>query len=179
MDLRHSATSCVFLSSAAPRHLTPTPISENIQFDMPCYLTVCPAVTVLMIGGSLAETAVVRAGFNFSYPLRVGHVAHPAAAETLQSALSSIQFSGSPNVILETIKRGEDDDDVTPTPIKKRDGKSIILRIYEAYGGKGSAKVSTYVSDAKGLILGCWRLKRLSRRIFLRMRGMRLIFSFP
>jgi alpha-mannosidase len=57
--------------------------------------------------------------------------------------MDTIQFSGSPNLILETIKRGEDDDDVTSTPIKKRDFKNVVLRVYEAYGGKGKAKIST------------------------------------
>ena len=97
------------------------------------------------IGGSLAEAAVVRAGFNFNYPLRVGHVGSPATANDVKQAMESIQFRGSPNLILETIKRGEDDDDVTSMPIKKRDGKNVILRIYEAYGGKGSGKISTWV----------------------------------
>lgn len=102
-------------------------------------------VTSLIQGGSLAEAAVVRAGFNFNYPLRVGHVGSSSAGDKIKVAMESIQFSGSPNVILETVKRGEDDDDVTSTPLKKRDGKSVIMRIYEAYGGRGNAKISTCV----------------------------------
>lgn len=97
-----------------------------------------------MTGGSLAEAAVVRAGYNFNNPMRVGHVATSAAAGKIREIMESIQFSGSPSVILDTVKRGEDDDDVTSTPIKKRDSRNIILRVYEAYGGKGTAKISTY-----------------------------------
>ena len=46
---------------------------------------------------------------------------------------------------LEEKEGGEDDDDVTSAPIKKRDSRNLILRIYEAYGGKGIAKVSTWI----------------------------------
>jgi alpha-mannosidase len=97
-----------------------------------------------MLGGSLAEAAVVRAAFNFNYPIRVGHVSSTSAAGKIKDAMESIHFAASPNVIMETVKRGEDDDDVNPNPIKKRDGKSVVLRIYEAYGGKGNAMVTTY-----------------------------------
>jgi alpha-mannosidase len=97
-----------------------------------------------VLGGSLVEAAVVRAAMNFNYPLRVGHVASSAEAAKVKEIMETIQFSGSPNIVLETIKRGEDDDDVTSTPIKKRESRNLILRIYEAYGGKGTAKVTTY-----------------------------------
>src|SRR5437773_1502612 len=101
------------------------------------FLIVDPLVVILMKGGSLAEAAVVRAGYNFNHPLRVGHVATSSDANKVKEIVESIQFSGTPNVILDTVKRGEDDDDVTSTPIKKRDSRNLILRIYEAYGGKG------------------------------------------
>jgi alpha-mannosidase len=100
---------------------------------------------LLIAGGALVETAVVRAAHNFNSPLRVGHVASPTIATNIKEIMQCIQFSGSPNIILETIKRGEDDDDVTSTPTKKRDSRNVILRIYEAYGGKGTAKISTYL----------------------------------
>jgi alpha-mannosidase len=134
-------------------------ISAATLSDMPYYLTVPPPLLnsksllpssclcwswwANCLGGSLVEAAVVRAAMNFSYPLRVGHVTSNAQAAKVKEIMETIQFSGSPNVILETIKRGEDDDDVTSTPIKKRDSRNLILRIYEAYGGKGTAKVTT------------------------------------
>ena len=101
---------------------------------------------VLIIGGSLAEAAVVRAAYNFNHPLHLGHIASPTAADKLKEIMESIQIQGTPNVVLDTIKRGEDDDDVTSTPIKKRESKNLILRSYEAYGGKGKAQVSTCLS---------------------------------
>ena len=45
-------------------------------------------------------------------------------------------------MILDCIKRGEDDEDVSRGELPKRKGKSIIVRIYESLGGKarGSLK---------------------------------------
>jgi len=96
------------------------------------------------VGGSLNEAGVVRAAMNFNYPLRVGHVASTEIVKNISKVMDMIQFSGSPNVVLETVKRGEDDASINPNPIKKRDSTNIILRIYEAYGGRGTAEVTTY-----------------------------------
>ena len=52
------------------------------------------------------------------------------------SLFSSISLQGNPALILDTIKRGEDDEDVSRGDLPKRKGKSIILRIYESLGGK-------------------------------------------
>lgn len=43
--------------------------------------------------------------------------------------------SGAHNVILETIKRGDDDDICGPGP------KTVVLRLYEAYGGHTNVKL--------------------------------------
>jgi alpha-mannosidase len=124
-----------------------TQIWGDTSFVMLYFLIVCYLLSLLIKkGGSFAEAAVVRAGYSFNHPLHIGHVATSAAASKVKDIMTSIQFSGSPNVVLDTVKRGEDDDDVTSTPIKKRDFRNVILRIYEAYGGKGKAKVSTYIS---------------------------------
>ena len=58
------------------------------------------------------------------------HLAHTS------SLLSSISLDGNPALILDTIKRGEDDEDVSRGELPTRAGKSIILRIYESLGGK-------------------------------------------
>jgi len=93
--------------------------------------------------------------------------------------MDAIQFSGSANVILETVKRGEDDSDVTSTPIKKRDSSSVILRIYEAYGGRGTAEITTFqIAWKSELIVVVCPLRELSRRISLRMTAKRLIPFF-
>lgn len=57
---------------------------------------------------------------------RIGEVAsHPLAAST------SFRITGARNVALETVKRGEDD--------KVGEDKTVILRLYEHYGGHARA----------------------------------------
>jgi len=59
-----------------------------------------------------------------------------SSPSTASSLLSAIQLSGSPALILDTIKRGEDDEDVSRGELPKRKGRSIIVRVYESLGGK-------------------------------------------
>ena len=63
--------------------------------------------------------------------------------------LSAIRLTGSPSLILDTIKRGEDDEDVSrgELPIRKGKGQSIIVRIYDSLGGT-SRGVVRVASDA-------------------------------
>lgn len=108
--------------------------------------------------------------------MRIGHVATSSAAEKIREYMETIQFSGSPNVVLETVKRGEDDNDVTSAPIKKRKSRNVILRIYEAYGGKGTAKISTSTPELAYLLTAdIFLFRKLFRRIFLKTMGMKLM----
>lgn len=52
---------------------------------------------------------------------------------------SPFRLEGAHNVILETIKRAEDD--VDPPKKTKRTGSTVILRLYEAYGGHATTKL--------------------------------------
>lgn len=73
---------------------------------------------------------------------------HPSAS-TISSLLSSITLHGSPALILDTIKRGEDDEDVSRGELSKRKGKSIILRVYESLGGKARGTIKTSLAVKK------------------------------
>lgn len=57
-------------------------------------------------------------------------------------------ISGAHNVILETVKRGDDDDVSGSGP------KTIVLRLYEAYGGHATVRlmVSTIVGIEKAIV---------------------------
>jgi alpha-mannosidase len=59
------------------------------------------------------------------------------------SLLSSISLTGSPSLILDTVKRGEDDEDVSRGEFTKRKGRSVILRIYDSLGGKSRGVIKT------------------------------------
>lgn len=88
------------------------------------------------IGG--LDHRTIRAGYNFNAPL----VAQPADA-VAGDVFKSISLSGSPSLILDTVKRGEDDHDVSRGGLPMRRGKSVILRVYESLGGKSRGSISS------------------------------------
>lgn len=75
----------------------------------------------------------VRAGYNFNNPLIL-----QASSETnVDDIFKTIKLvDSSPSLILDAVKRGEDDEDVTRGEFKHRAGRSIILRTYDSMGGK-------------------------------------------
>ncbi|KAF2106680.1 glycosyl hydrolases family 38 N-terminal domain-containing protein [Lophiotrema nucula] len=94
---------------------------------------------ILPHAGGLSEKTVQTA-FNFNNPLRlVGHAESALdrlAPTSAPSLLSSLRILGAPNLVLDTVKRGEDDEDVSRGELPVKKGQSIIVRIYDALGGK-------------------------------------------
>jgi alpha-mannosidase len=72
----------------------------------------------------------VRKAFEFNNPLRITSYTDSGAT------LPSFRISGAPNLVIDTIKRGEDDADVSRSVSARSAGHSVILRIYDALGGK-------------------------------------------
>jgi alpha-mannosidase len=64
---------------------------------------------------------------------------------TSPAALSScpLKLTGSPSLVLDTIKRGEDDEDVSRGELPVRKGKSVILRVYDSLGGTSHGTIET------------------------------------
>ncbi|KAI9778591.1 MAG: Glycoside hydrolase, 38 vacuolar alpha mannosidase [Geoglossum umbratile] len=85
-------------------------------------------------------SAVVRTAANFNNPMRFGY--RPTDSP-YPSLLNSINLTGSPSLVLDTVKRGEDDEDVSRGEFAKRKGRSIILRIYDSLGGKNRGVIKT------------------------------------
>jgi alpha-mannosidase len=85
------------------------------------------------------DSRIIRAGYNFNHPL----VLESASGSVGNDIFSSISISGSPSLILDAVKRGEDDEDVSRDNLPRRQGKSIILRIYESLGGKSRGTIHT------------------------------------
>ncbi|KAF2026131.1 hypothetical protein EK21DRAFT_74917 [Setomelanomma holmii] len=88
--------------------------------------------------GGLDERTV-RKAFEFNNPLKiVGHSATPGRASKAPNhgLLNSFHIHGAPGMVLDTIKRGEDDEDVSRGELPVKKGHSVILRIYDALGGK-------------------------------------------
>ncbi len=91
----------------------------------------------------------VRMAANFNNPMGVyaftggsdwGKEKEPDKHNTI---FSSIRVKGSDSLILDCIKRGEDDEDVSRGELAKREGRSVILRIYESMGGKSRGTIET------------------------------------
>lgn len=75
--------------------------------------------------------------------------ASPPNRPATQSLLSAITLHGSPALILDCIKRGEDDDDVSTGDFQKSTGRSVILRVYESLGGKARGEIRTELKVRK------------------------------
>lgn len=75
----------------------------------------------------------IRAGYSFNNPMKLHH--HPTPSQ-VSSLLASFNIEGSKSLIIDTVKRGDDDADVSRGELPAKKGKSIILRIFDALGGK-------------------------------------------
>jgi len=91
--------------------------------------------------GHFLESDVPLAGYLYNSPLRVRCI--PAGAPDLISTLKSpFVVEGARNVFLETVKRGEYDSFDEPVNFENKDAPTtVVLRLYEAYGGHAQAKL--------------------------------------
>jgi alpha-mannosidase len=94
------------------------------------------------------DERTIRAGFNFNYPLRTAPHPNPSKLDKLLSAFKFTSDS-SPSLIVDTVKRGEDDEDASNGDLPAKKGKHVILRVYDSLGGlsrgtiqMGSVKVT-------------------------------------
>ncbi|KAL4077552.1 glycoside hydrolase family 38 protein [Scleroderma citrinum] len=86
--------------------------------------------------GSFLESDVPQAAYIFNSPLYLRTV--PFGGSGIEPVATKLPFSlhGAPNIFLETIKRGENDD------FERSGGtKTLILRLYEAFGGHGRTQL--------------------------------------
>lgn len=88
------------------------------------------------------DSRTVRTAYNFNHPMKI--YSAPSSISETSSLLNAISLHGCPSLILDCIKRGEDDEDVSRGELPKRKGKSIILRIYDSLGGtsRGTIRVN-------------------------------------
>ncbi|KAI0742249.1 glycoside hydrolase family 38 protein [Daedaleopsis nitida] len=84
--------------------------------------------------GSFLESDVPIAAILFNSPLHVRLLEDTNEAPLLKTKPAFL-VEGAPNVFLETVKRGLDDD------FSSHDAPSVVLRLYEAYGGHGIVKL--------------------------------------
>lgn len=87
----------------------------------------------------------VRAAYEFNNPLKV--VSASADSPLLKTGGGAggfpVALTGDENLVLDTVKRGEDDEDVGDGELPVRGGRSVIVRVYESLGGRGRGRVVT------------------------------------
>ncbi|KAL8280086.1 hypothetical protein RQP46_007416 [Phenoliferia psychrophenolica] len=98
---------------------------------------------VLPHRGSFAESDVPVAGWLFNAPQHIrrlprAHVDHAISVD------HPFKLHGSRNIILDTIKRGEDDHFAKDS----KHAQTVILRLYEAFGGHGVVEIATELDVA-------------------------------
>jgi alpha-mannosidase len=97
--------------------------------------------------GALSHVTV-RKAFEFNNPLKLHcGAARPGAAAAAADVLSDppvyLTKDSSPALVLDTVKRGEDDEDVSRGELPAKPGRSVILRIYDSLGGRARGTVAT------------------------------------
>ncbi|OTA64547.1 glycoside hydrolase family 38 protein [Hypoxylon sp. EC38] len=92
--------------------------------------------------GDLGATTV-RAGYNFNHPLTVLSKTSKASDISVLRRYP-IRLKGDDSLILDCVKRGEDDEDISrDTSIPPRKGRSVIIRIYDSLGGRSTGIIKT------------------------------------
>ncbi|RAL12310.1 alpha-mannosidase [Aspergillus homomorphus CBS 101889] len=91
------------------------------------------------------DARTIRAGYSFNHPL----VLEPASGQEAGDAFKSLALSGNPSLVIDVVKRGEDDEDVSRDNLPRRSGRSVILRVYESLGGKSRGTIHTKLPITK------------------------------
>lgn len=90
----------------------------------------------------------------------------------LDAALGPFTLRNSPNVILETVKRGDDDDFIT-----SRKPQSVICRLYESKGGHAKATFTTTLPVSKATVVDL--LERHAEDLKLDVQGSKSSIVLP
>lgn len=103
---------------------------------------------ILPHSGSLGATTV-RAAYAFNNPLKLVSSSEAANLSAARD-LNPVRLTGDASLVLDTVKRGEDDDDLArdgdgdiSEGLPRRKGKSVVLRIYDSLGGRSRGTVET------------------------------------
>lgn len=95
---------------------------------------------ILPHSGALSEVTV-RSGFNFNNPMSVHR--HPAP-DSIKSLLSAFKLTAdsSTSLVVDTIKRGEDDEDASNGDMPAQKGRHVVVRVYDSLGGTSRGTIS-------------------------------------
>lgn len=86
------------------------------------------------------SSQTIRAAYNFNHPMKLVSLVEDKPSKEIFEAVT---LTGGKSLILDCVKRGEDDEDVSRGELPQRSGRSVILRIYESLGGKTRGTIET------------------------------------
>ena len=93
--------------------------------------------------GSLGS-ATVKAAYAFNNPLKLCVGSESTVASLSECPIKLINEDGSESLVLDAIKRGHDDEDVSRRDgLRINPGQSVILRVYESLGGHSRGIIQT------------------------------------
>lgn len=96
--------------------------------------------------GAFAESDVPDVARAFNYPLHIRRLPGKSSKSPKEGPFF---FTGARNVILDTIKRGEDDHFGAK---RKGENETVVLRMYEAYGGAGKVKLEAKLPEGRKVV---------------------------
>ncbi|MBW0485150.1 hypothetical protein O181_024865 [Austropuccinia psidii MF-1] len=111
------------------------------------------AFAILPHRGHFLESEVPQAAIAFNNPLHIRYMPLSARKEVIDSQIEAFRLEGRgvKNVILDSLKRGEDDNFEFKS--SKPTKKSIIVRMYEAFGGLTTVDLITALPVQEAFIV--------------------------
>ena len=89
-------------------------------------------------------SSTVRAAYAFNNPLKVLSGPRAAIKSLTESPIKLAQEDVAESLVLDTVKRGHDDQDISRCEgLRINRGKSIIVRVYESLGGQARGSICT------------------------------------
>lgn len=90
------------------------------------------------------SSSTVRAGYAFNNPLKALSAPKSTVESVCGAPIRLVNVDDSASLILDTIKRGHDDEDVSRRDgLCVKPGKSVIVRVYESLGGHSRGCIET------------------------------------
>ncbi|GAA5976513.1 hypothetical protein JCM11641_001325 [Rhodosporidiobolus odoratus] len=106
---------------------------------------------VLPHRSSFLESDVPSIARAYNYPIHLRRITSSSATHTQIKELP-FTLQGDRNIVLDTIKRGEDDHFGKDKNGEGEGQESIVLRLYEAYGGSGKVKIKVGLGGGKKMV---------------------------
>lgn len=88
--------------------------------------------------------AIVRTAYNFNHLMQLNYVSRVLNVEECD-ILNGFRLTGDDNLILATVKRGEDDKDTSQglLPVKHHDNKTVVVRVYDSLGARSRGRIES------------------------------------